>query len=101
MFKDLASIWQASKFNFQTDDGSSSQQGLNIDPSIVGSMMDLFSSLSKASNDADNNNVDENNNDHHATKKRKAEQQESSTNWDTIMSLVGECKNRLYNVLFL
>lgn len=81
---DLASLWQSSKFN---SNGKGLKQESSIDPAIVGSMIDLFSTLNKVSNDAENNNVDENNNDKHAEPKSH---EEPSMDWDAILSFAGE-----------
>ena len=80
---------------------SNKQQEASFDPSIIGTMFDLFSSLNKATHDSDNNNVDENNNDGQEKRRtggtRQKKKEDNAVDWETMLSFAGKRKFFLTN----
>lgn len=67
--------------------GNKGKQEASFDPNMLGTVVDLLSSLNKASSDSDNNNVDENNNDGHEGKKKGGK--DVGIDWETMLSFAG------------
>lgn len=98
LLSNLGTIWQAAR-KMNNPGGESNKQEASFDPSIIGTMFDLFSSLNKATTDTDNNNVDENNNDGQAQKRSggRKKNKEEGVDWETMLSFAGNIISSMSN----